>query len=308
MGSTAWWRERYLDEVNGVTQDLLTNGRRPSILAANLALGALRTRAGARGMPPSYDAWSRRSCALLTLATAPALAAVVVIASLHQNPAVPLGKFFPRTIPYSSAATAIFLVLLFGFLLLTSALVWGYLTLAKGIGDPRQDNSRRLHVLARAPNYLALTSFVLYMVSAFLAPHTLISHGGHETWLGGHPMAAHVVKDLSDAALFFAVMSASALVVEVARRANLSLETLSKGVAYGTATAALLWVMTASAAALNALYGVGTARFGEGWVTMFPSGGSLALLAATLSLLATISTVGVVLAGRSVKVARHLAS
>ena len=51
--------------------------------------------------------------------------------------------------------------------------------------------------------------------------------------------------------------------------------------------------MTASAAALNALYGVGTARLGGGWVTMFPSGASLALLTATLSLLATVSTVGV---------------
>jgi hypothetical protein len=304
----AWWRERYLDEVSRVTEDLLANGRLPSILAANLALGALRARAGARGMPPSYDAWSRRSCALLTLATAPALVAVVVIAALHQNPAVPRGTLFPRTIPYSSAATAIFLVLLFGFLLLTSALVWGYLTLANGIGDPGQKNARRLRVLSRAPKYLALTSFVLYVVSAFLAPHTLISHGGHETWLGGHPMAAHVVRDLSNAALLLAVTSAATLVVQAARRANLSLKTLSKGVAYGTATAVLLWVMTASAAALNALYGVGTARLGGGWVTMFPSGASLALLTATLSLLATISTVGVVLAGRSVRVARHLAS
>ena len=145
-------------------------------------------------------------------------------------------------------------------------------------------------------------------IGGILSPRTEISHGEHDTWLGGHPLAAHVVKDLSDAALLLAVIGAATLVVQVARRANLSLETLSKGMAYGTATAVLLWVMTASAAALNALYGVGTARLGGGWVTMFPSGASLALLTATLSLLATVSTVGVELARRSVKVARHLAS
>ena len=88
----AWWRERYLEEISGVTEDLLTNGRRPSVLVADLAFGAVRARVGARGMPASHEAWSRRSCAVLTLATAPALAAVIVIAALQQNPVVTRGN------------------------------------------------------------------------------------------------------------------------------------------------------------------------------------------------------------------------
>jgi hypothetical protein len=63
--------------------------------------------------------------------------------------------------------------------------------------------------------------------------------------------------------------------------------------------------MSAAAAALNALYGIDSTRLGNGFVTMFASGGSLALLAATL---AVVSTLGAVLARRSVGVVRNLAS
>ena len=94
-----------------------------------------------------------------------------------------------------------------------------------------------------------IDEFVLYKVSAYLAPHTLTSDGGRQTWLGGYPLAAHLVKDISEATLLLCLLSAAALVGQVARRARLSFETLSKGVAYGTATAVLLWVMTAAAVA-----------------------------------------------------------
>jgi hypothetical protein len=66
--------------------------------------------------------------------------------------------------------------------------------------------------------------------------------------------------------------------------------------------------MSAAAAALNALYGIDSTRLGNGFVTMFASGGSLALLAATLNALAVVSTLGAVLARRSVGVVRNLAS
>ena len=280
----------------------------PPSLPPTFAFGALQARVGARGMPPSYDSWSRRSSAVVALATAPALAAVVVIGLLQQNPVVPVGKRFPeQTIPYSPAATTIYLVLVFGLLLLMSVMSWGYLTLARGIHDRQAGNSRRLRLLAHAPKYLALTSFVLPVVSNQLASRTFIYHGGHARLVGGHPLVAQVVTDVSHATLILGVASAVALVVQVARRATLSLDTLSRGVAFGTATAVLLWVMTASAAALNSLYGIGSARLGSGYMTMFPSGESLALMTALLSVLATVSTFGVVLAGRSVRVVRSLA-
>ena len=52
-------------------------------------------------------------------------------------------------------------------------------------------------------------------IGGILSPRTEISHGEHDTWLGGHPLAAHVVEDLSQrprSSLF--VIGAATLVVQ----------------------------------------------------------------------------------------------
>src|ERR1700730_17498643 len=46
-----WWRDRYLDEAQVVTNDLVATGRSRWRIATNLAFGAMRARLSAAGMP-----------------------------------------------------------------------------------------------------------------------------------------------------------------------------------------------------------------------------------------------------------------
>jgi hypothetical protein len=303
-----WWRERYLDEAQSVTEDLIAAGRSPWAMATNLVIGALRARIRAAGMPSSYDAWVRRSCAVIVLATAPALVVVPVTLTVRQRSLTPL----PRVIPSTAAATAAYLGLLVGLLVLISVMIWGYFALSDGIRQPAMGNPRRLRIMARAPGYLALLGVLLFVASAILAPREWRTHAGRLVPIGGHPLLGRIVLDASEAAWILCGVAAALLVIEVARRATLSLGTLAVGLVTGRVMVALLWLMTASATGLSLRYGTGVAQINDGsfvggYITVFGSGHALVILASVLAVMASVATLGTVLAGRSFRMTRTLA-
>jgi hypothetical protein len=299
----SWWRERYLDEAQQVTEDLVATGRSPWGLASNLAVGAVRARVQAAGMPFSYEAWARRTCAVVALATAPALVVIPVMLTIRQKSLAPL----PRVIPSTTTATSLYLTLLFGLLVLISSLVWGYFALSSGISEVGTHNRRWLRRLVRAPKYLALLGVILFITSSILAPHRWETHDGHLAPLGGHPSLAHALLEISATAWLLCGAASALLVVAVARRATLSLGTLAVGLVLARVMVALLWVMTASTALLDLRYGTGVAEIGGEYITVFGSGDALVILASVLGAMATVTTFGTVLAGRSFRVARALA-
>jgi hypothetical protein len=303
-----WWRERYLDEAQSVTEDLIAAGRSPWGMATNLVIGALRARVRAAGMPSSYNAWVRRTCAVVVLATAPTLVVVPVMLTVRQRSLTPL----PRVVPSTAAATALYLVLLLGLLVLISVMIWGYFALSDGIRQPAMGNPRRLRIMARAPGSFALLGVLLFVVSAVLAPHEWRTHAGRLVPLGGHPLLGRVAVDTSEAAWVLCGVAAALLVVEVARRAILPLGTLSVGLLTGRVMMALLWVMTAASIGLSLRYGTGVAQINDGsfvggYITVFGSGHALVILASVVGAMATVTTLGTVLAGRSFHVTRTLA-
>ena len=176
---------------------------------------------GAAGMPMSYDAWVRRTCAVVVLATAPALVVVPVMLTVRQRSLAASPGSSPRT----AAATALYLALLIGLLVLISVMIWGYFALSDGIRQPANGQPETGSALmARAPGYLALLGVLLFVTSAFLAP-TPMARRTQDSLVpfGGHPLLGRVVLDASETAWVLCGVGAAVLVVEVARRATLPL-------------------------------------------------------------------------------------
>lgn len=301
-----WWRERYLEEAHCVTEDLVAAGRSPWTMASNLVIGALRARVSAAGMPPSYDAWARRTCAVVALATAPTVVVVTVMLTVRQKlPST------PHVIPATETASALYLALLFGLLLLISTMIWGYFSLSGGLREAGTNNPRHLRILARAPGYLALLGVILFVVSAFLLPHSWQTQGGQLKPVGGHPALGPAVLEASALAWILCGVTTAVLVFEVARKATLSLGTLAIGLVTARVMVGVLWLMTACVTALSLRYGTGVAALGgslnSGYITVFGTGHALVILASVLGAMATVATFGTLLAGRSFHVARRLA-
>ena len=84
-----WWRDRYLEEAQAVTGDLIEAGGSRWRISLNLSGGALRARLTAKGMPMEAEPWASRTRASIVLATAPTLAVVPVMLTIRQVPALP---------------------------------------------------------------------------------------------------------------------------------------------------------------------------------------------------------------------------
>ncbi|HEX3334611.1 MAG TPA: hypothetical protein VHS57_09730 [Acidimicrobiales bacterium] len=298
-----WWRDRYLDEVHRITEDLVAGGRSRWALAGNLAVGAVRARVRGAGMPASYDLWARRSAAVVALATAPGLVAIALVASIRQAPLRP-----SQVAATTPAATAAYLVLLLSSVLLVGVMISAYRTIARGVRERGPSNRRGLRILARAPGWLALASAALLVASLFLRPGGGTSTHGHVTLSNGHPLLAAVLLDAAGIAVLLCGAAVSLLLVEVARHAALSLRTLTSGLYTARALMALLWLMTFAAATLSALSQSGVTSLAGVHLTAFPTGASLLGMALLLGALATVATFGVALAGQSLRVTRSLAA
>lgn len=298
-----WWRERYLAEVQPITEDLVAAGRSRWALAGNLIVGALRARVQATGMPASYDLWVRRTCAVVALGTAPGLVAIFIVATIRQDPLRP-----SQAIPSTPAATATYFVLLLSSLLLVGVMISAYRTISRGVRERGLENKRRLRVLARAPGWLVLLSLVLVVASVLVHPSSGLSTHGHITWRNGHPLLATVLLDAAGVVIVLCGAAVSLLLLEVARHGTLSLRTLTSGLHVARALVALLWLMTVAAATLSALWGSGVSSFAGVYLTAFPTGASLLGMTLLLGTLASIAAFGAALAGRSVRVVRALAA
>jgi hypothetical protein len=163
-----WWRNRYLNEAQRVTDDLIESGRSRWRIASNLSGGALRARLTAGGIPMEAEPWARRTTASIALATAPTLAAIPLMLTVRQVPAIPGGSGW--TMPSSHIATALYLVLLLAFVALISTVIWGYRSLSNGL-LAQAANGRDLRVMARVPGYLTVLAVVLVVSSIVIEPH-----------------------------------------------------------------------------------------------------------------------------------------
>jgi len=324
-----WWRARYLDEVQVVTEDLAAAGRPRWALTLNLIIGALRARLRADGMPMVYDLWARRTSTVIALATVPGIGTLVLLAtSLHQfsKPLPPLPsstasvaavnshEAAERAWSHAASASGVGnLALTLSILLLFVITFWVYSALRRGVLERGHANRKPLRMLARAPRYLIVLTIGLVFAAALPPVHPTAFRGNLRVGSGafraggplnGHPLLETVLNDAALVALLLCVASIILFVVETARHGNITLQGLTLGVSMTRVIAVLLWLLTASAATMSALYE--TRIVSDIYLVTFPTGRSLALLASLLSALAVAATIGAALARRSCEVAEEI--
>jgi hypothetical protein len=295
----SWWRARYLDEVQVVTEDLAAAGRSRWALTLNLIRGALRARLRAEGMPMAYDLWARRTSTVVALATVPCLIPFLwLFYRPHQSPS----SHSPAS--FNGWSNWVALTLVMTVLLLVAIIFWIYTALRSGVLERAPENRKRLRMLARAPRYLVLSALCLIVAWFFARPSVMYYRTGHAPVpLNGNPLLATVLLHAAGAALVICGASLVLLLVEIARHGHISLRGLASAVSITHITVVLLWLMTASAVTVSALYRSGIVT---GFM-VFPSSRSWLHLAMLLGVLAVAATFGAVCAGRSLRVAKTLA-
>ena len=298
-----WWRDRYLEEAQAITGDLIEAGDSRWRIALNLSGGALRARLTARGMPMQAGPWASRTRASIVLATAPTLVAVPVMLAIRQVPALPRGSV---TAPSSQLATMLYVVLLLAFVALVSTIIWGYASLSNGVMT-RGKNSPRLRMLARMPGYLAVFAVGLVIVSIVIEPHRFMTHGKGSIPLNGYPAAAHVLWVAAGVAFGICWFVSAVFLQTVAHRAEIPLASLCSGRRVSVAVSTLLWLMTAASLALSTVYAKQISGLSGVRIDSVLLGHSLLLLGIVLCVLSIASTVGTVLTSRSWKVVSRLA-
>jgi hypothetical protein len=297
-----WWRERYLKEVQVVIDDLAAAGRSRWAITLNLVIGALRARLRAEGMPRTYDLWARRTSTVVALATLPGL---VPFMWLLYGPRQPASPHSPATVNRWSIWVA--LALLIAAFLLIAIIFWVYTALRRGVLERAPENRKRLRMLARLPRYLVLSALCMIVAWFYARPSHVIYRTGRATVpLNGNPLLATVLVHASGAALLIGAAAFVLLLIEIARHGHISLQSLASAVSITHITVVLLWLMTASAATFGALSGSGIVK--GAYLMAFPSGRSLVLLTSFLGVLAVAATIGAASAGRSLRVAKTLAT
>ena len=299
-----WWRDRYLEEAQAITGDLIEAGDSRWRIALNLSGGALRARLTARGIPMQAGPWASRTRASIVLATAPTLAAVPLMLTIRQVPALPHGDSL--TAPSSHLATIVYVVLLLAFLALVSTIIWGYTSLSNGVMTGGK-NSPGLRMLARMPGYLAVLTVGLVIASIVIEPHRFISRGKGWLPLNGYPAAAHVLWIIAGVAFGLCWIVSAVLLQAVAHRAELPLASLCSGRRVSVAVSIVLWLMTAASLALSTVYAKQISQLSGVRIDSVILGHSLLLLGIVLCVLSIASTLGTVLTSRSWKVVSRLA-
>jgi hypothetical protein len=300
-----WWRDRYLEEAEAITEDLINAGTSRLRITLNLSFGAIRARLSAKGMPREYELWANRARSSIVLATAPTLIAAPLMLTIRQVPAIPtLSQGSSAAAGHlASAVYLIFVLISFG---LIATIIWGYGSLSSGILRQR-DNGRRLRSLARAPGYAVLLAVTFFVASIIVGPHAFDLHGHVVTPLNGHPEAASALKAAAGVMLGAGWILSMVLLVAVLRSATLPLECLRSGKRVSATVSSLLWIMTGAAMTLSFVYTKGISTLHGIDISSVVLGRSLLALAGTLLLLSVVSTFGAVLASRSWRVTTHLA-
>jgi hypothetical protein len=303
-----WWRARYGEEVRATCADVIAAGRSPWRVLGNLAFGALRTRLRGTNMPMQFECWAGRTRASIVVATLPVLAVLPVIFTFRQGEWNPIGQ--TGTLPLDTfglsgagrVAEYAFAAMALAVVLAMSTLLWGYLDLA-GAVRKRGHNDRRLRRLVRVPWLSAFTAVALWVTA--IAVRRNRSLGAQP--LDGHPALAYGLVVAAAACAGLGLAAALILVVQVARRARLTMPDLTSGKWVALTSSALLWVValaaTTSMVALgrqasgsHPTTGIVTTSWGSWWIA-----GVLFLVAA-----AVVSSLGTASASRSLRVASQL--
>lgn len=297
-----WWRDRYLDEAQAVTDELAVSGRSRWRIAMNLVFGAMRARLDAAGMPLQYDLWAARTRATIVLATAPALVVMPLMLTIRQVPANPTGAYAGSV----HLASLIYLALIVAFFGLASTMMSGYFSLSGGILE-RNGNGRLLRSLARAPLYLTLAALTFFIASLVVGPHHYDLKGKVGGPIDGHPFVALLLQDLAATTIVVCGITSAVLISAVIRYGDISVSRLKSGKGFAITIAGWLWVMTAAAFALATVYSTRVTVSGHIAATSTILGNSLFLFAGVLLVLAAVSTTGSALAIRSSRITTHLA-
>jgi hypothetical protein len=303
-----WWRARYSEEVRATCADVMAAGRASWRVLGNLAFGAIRTRLRGANMPMQFECWAGRARASIVIATVPVLAVLPVLFTFRQGVRSPAGQTNASlfdTIGLTGAArvaTFAFSAMALAVVLAVSTILWGYLDLA-GAVRKRGHNERRLRRLVRVPWLSAVTAVALWVTALVVGR----SHAVGTRQLNSHPTLTYGLIVAAAACLGLGMAAALIMVVQVARRARLSMPDLASGKWVAFSSSVLLWVValaaTTSMVALerqpsgpHLTINIVTTSWGSWWIA-----GVLLLVAA-----AVISSVGTASASRSLRVAAQL--
>jgi hypothetical protein len=297
----AWWRERYADEVEQCSGDLVEAGRASWRISLGLFWGAVRTRVSARGMPNTPELWAARARACLMVAAAPVFVVVPFFAAIRQ---VQHGAAAPAGWPARVSSDA-YLVMLLGFVVLLFTSLWGYGSLCAGL-EGGAGRNRVSTFMTRAPGRLVLIAIVLFVASVVVGPHASALTTGHQ------PVPRHGSPDLSGAfrsAALVALLAGWAMVLPVltaaVRRGAFSPWLWRSGRRVSSIITAVLWVM-AVAATTERISDARLAAVHAAGMTFTVLGSSVRLLVAVLGGAALVSSCGTSALSRSLRMGRSL--
>jgi hypothetical protein len=294
----AWWRERYGDEVEVCSNDLVESGRSSWRINFGLFWGAVRTRVSARGMPATSELWAARARAWLIVATAPVLVVVPVFLSVRQVQHTP----FVTTGLAERVSSDAYLIMLLAFVVLMFAAQWGYGSLSAGLeGGPAP--SRVPSMLTRAPGRLTLLALALFIASVVVGPHSyVIAHNRPPVAQDGSPTAASALHWAAGLALLAGWAMVVPVLTAAVRRGDFSPWLWRSGRRVSRTVTAVLWVM----AVASAVDGITFGHLDRTGTTFTVFGGSVWLLVGVLGAAAVVSSWGTGALAGSLRTARSL--
>lgn len=214
-----WWRDLYAEEVEQLTDDLLSDGRSELRLAADLLRGAVTARVWARAMPPTSDLWHARARASIAVATLPFLAVLpFLFFGLQADEGyqtLPRGQVVRLTqAPAARVAHQMWTWLHLGLMAGLIAALVGWLVLSRGVRWSRALKVSHPRLLLRLPLFFLAVLIALFVTRQTQNPRSFMILGtapGVIIPSGGDPVAAAALLDS-----MWAVLAAGVAVTVIA--------------------------------------------------------------------------------------------
>lgn len=263
-----WWQDRYGDEVRALSDDLVSEGRAPIVVALDLLRGAVAARTQGRGMPRTVDLWSSRTRVSIATATLPwmLLAPLVIYAVAGQQLRSSAGlvmwdgfDFFPTHLvvsrhaafvpappltPVGLVVTASAFAMLILFLIAFVVLFFGWSRLTGAIARHASLQRRRTRLLAWTPLFSLLLDVLLIIAIGIVHPSAYVSRGGRPfVPIGGHLAILHMLDKALPVVAVGGWLLAAVCVAVASRRADTDMSDLRYGKSIAVITTTLFTLM-----------------------------------------------------------------
>lgn len=246
-----WWRDLYAEEVEQLTDDLLSDGRRELWLAADLFRGALSARVWARAMPPRADLWHARARASIAVATLPFLGVLPFtffgLQAREGYQTLPRWQVLRLTqAPATQVVHQMWTWLHLGLIAGLIAALVGWSALSRGVRGSRPLKPSRPRLLLKLPLLFLTVLIALFVARQTQNPSSFMILGttpGVIIPSGGDPVAAAALLDAMWAVLAVGVAVTVIAISRVVGVCDVPWKTIASGRRVAAATTVVLGLM-----------------------------------------------------------------